>query len=590
MARLLSVNVGLPKDIRWHGQTVHTGIWKHAVSGRCRVRRLNLDGDGQGDRVGHGGEQRAVLVYQIASYHHWAREFGRDDFVYGQFGENLTVDGLPDDEVCVGDRYRIGSAVFEVTQPRVTCYRVGIRMGQPRMAALLVAHHRPGFYMRVIKEGEVGAGDDIVKVLDGPEHVSVADADALVYLPGNDGPRQRELLARALRVAAFAPGWQTAFRNMAADLGGTGWAENKGIILNSGAPAAWTGFRPLPVVQRRQDGAHVLSLVLQDDAEGAAAAAPGQFITLRLPTPAGGAPLLRSYSLTDVAAPGRYAISVKLEPHGAGGGVLQRQAQVGSTLDVAAPRGAFVLRRGTQPVVLLSAGIGATPVLAMLRALAREGAQRPVWWCHGARNSAEHVFGDAVAGLLRALPGSHRVLAYSRPLPQDVAAARHDISGRLDLAALRRLGVPADADFYLCGPDAFMRDLGRDLAAWGVPAGRIRSENFGPGESYRPGVTTAVAPKPHLPEGPQGSGPLVSFVRSGLSVHWDGERYASLLELAEVCDVPVRWACRTGVCHTCLTRLLEGGVAYDPDPLQRPSDGNALICCSRPTGEVTLDR
>ena len=160
---LLSVNVGLPKNVAWQGKTVYTGVWKHPVDGPAMVRRLNIDGDGQGDLAGHGGEQRAVLVYQVQSYRHWQQHFGRDDFGYGQFGENLTVDGLTDDEVCVGDRYRIGDAEFEVTQPRVTCYRVGLRLGVPQMAALLVSHHRPGFYMRVITEGHIQAGDVIAR-------------------------------------------------------------------------------------------------------------------------------------------------------------------------------------------------------------------------------------------------------------------------------------------------------------------------------------------------------------------------------------------------------------------------------------------
>ncbi len=167
MARLLSVNVGLPRDIAWRGMTVRTGVWKDPAPGRCRVGRLNLDGDGQGDLAGHGGEHRAVFVYQIESYRYWQEQLGRTDFVYGQFGENFTVEGLPDDSVCIGDRYRIGSALFEVTQPRVTCYRVGIRMNEPRMPALLTSSGRPGFYFRVLKEGEVGAGDEIVKVEEG---------------------------------------------------------------------------------------------------------------------------------------------------------------------------------------------------------------------------------------------------------------------------------------------------------------------------------------------------------------------------------------------------------------------------------------
>ena len=129
------------------------------------VRKLDIDGDAQADLAGHGGEQRAVFVYQMDSYHYWESFLGRKDFIFGQFGENFTVEGLPDNEVCIGDRYRIGGAEFEVTQPRVTCYRVAIRMNEPWMPALLVEHHRPGFYFRVLQEGEVGAGDDIVKLL-----------------------------------------------------------------------------------------------------------------------------------------------------------------------------------------------------------------------------------------------------------------------------------------------------------------------------------------------------------------------------------------------------------------------------------------
>ena len=192
MARVLSVNVGLPRDISWKGRTVHTGIWKEPVAGRCKVGRLNLEGDGQGDLAGHGGEQRAVYVYQIESHRHWEQQL-QTSFVLGQFGENLTVEALPDDTVCVGDRYQIGSALFEVTQPRVTCYRLGIRTNEPRMAAMLTSSGRPGFYFRVLREGEVGAGDEIVKVGEAKERMTVAEINALLYL----APHPRELLERA---------------------------------------------------------------------------------------------------------------------------------------------------------------------------------------------------------------------------------------------------------------------------------------------------------------------------------------------------------------------------------------------------------
>lgn len=213
MPTLIAVNVGMPKDVAWHGKTTHTGIWKQPVAGPVMARRLNLDGDGQGDLAGHGGEQRAVLVYQLDSYRHWQDYLKRDDFTYGQFGENFTVDGLADDEVCVGDRFTIGDAAFEVTQPRVTCYRVGLRLGEPQMAALLVSHHRPGFYLRVLTEGRVRAGDEIVKTASGPEEMTVAEMSALLYLPGHARPQ----LERALRIPALSPGWQTSMRALLDD-------------------------------------------------------------------------------------------------------------------------------------------------------------------------------------------------------------------------------------------------------------------------------------------------------------------------------------------------------------------------------------
>src|SRR3989454_6428300 len=204
MARLVSVNVGLPRDVEWRGRIVHTALWKDPVQGRRRVKRLNVEGDGQADLGGHGGEQRAVFVYQIESYRYWEQRLGRRGLVHGQFGENFTIEGLPDDEVCIGDRYRIGTALFEVTQPRVTCYRVGIRMDEPQMAALLTSSGRPGFYLRVLEEGEVGAGDAILPIVRGPERMTVAEVNALLYFSRHP----REQLERALQIPALSPGWR----------------------------------------------------------------------------------------------------------------------------------------------------------------------------------------------------------------------------------------------------------------------------------------------------------------------------------------------------------------------------------------------
>src|SRR3954471_24253326 len=245
MPRLLSVNVGLPRDVISGGKTVRTAVWKSPVEGRRMVRKLNIVGDAQADLAGHGGEHRAVFVYQTDSYRHWEGFLGRNDFIFGQFGENFTVEGLSDSEVCIGDRYRIGDAEFEVTQPRVTCYRVGIRMNEPRMPALLVAHRRPGFYFRVLQGGEVGAGDDIVKIAEGPERMTVAEIDALLYLPGHS----REQLQRALQIPALSTGWQGSFEAILQNESDSKTATGNPGLAQEGQAPGWPGFRPMQVAQ-----------------------------------------------------------------------------------------------------------------------------------------------------------------------------------------------------------------------------------------------------------------------------------------------------------------------------------------------------
>ena len=587
MPRLLSVNVGLPRDVAWRGKTVHTAVWKIPVQGSRVARRLNIDGDGQGDLAGHGGEHRAVFVYQIDSYRYWQAQLCRSDFSYGQFGENFTVDGLPDGEVCIGDRYRIGSAVFEVTQPRVTCYRVGIRMNEPQMVALLVSHGRPGFYFRVIEEGEVEAGDEIVQVAAGPERMTVVSVNALLYLlPGH--PRSE--LEKALRIPALSAGWRSSFQALLdRERSGSAVTGNPGLTPAAGPPPAWTGFRPLRVSRKDGESASVTSLVVEPtDGQPLAAALPGQFIVLRL-RPAPDAPaLLRSYSLSGESRDDRYRLSIKRETDGAAGAYIETQVRIGDVLEASAPRGSFTLRRGDGPVVLLSAGIGATPVLAMLHALAAGASSREVWWIYGARHGGEHPFAAETRALLKVLPHGHSHIRYSSPRPGDRLAVDFDAPGRLDMHAIEELVVPRDADFYLCGPSAFMNDLAVELGTWGVAANRIHTEIFGSSPPRTPGIAAAPRRPPHQPAGSAGVGPLVSFARSNLNVRW-APAFQSLLELAEACDVPVRWACRTGVCHTCETGLIIGMVGYQPDPVEPPADGNALICCCRPQADIVLD-
>ena len=329
-------------------------------------------------------------------------------------------------------------------------------------------------------------------------------------------------------------------------------------------------------------------LLAPADGRPLVAAEPGQFVVLRLrPTP-DAPPVLRSYSLSDASSPDHYRVSIKQELNGVGSTYVHQHVRVGDVLDVSAPRGNFTLQAGERPIVLLSAGVGATPVLSMLHSLAVHKSTRHVWWLYGARSRKDHPFAQESRDLVQALPRSQSRVVYSRPGPEDRLGLDFDATGHLEVPMLEKLGVPRDADFYLCGPTAFLHDLGAALAAWGVATNRIHREIFGPVESMTPGISAEPARLVHEPVGLAGQGPRVSFARSGLIVRWDA-KYQTLLELAEACDVPVRWSCRTGVCHNCESGLISGAVSYQPDPLDPPAAGNVLICCSQPQEDVVID-
>ncbi len=575
---------------------MHTAIWKDPVRGRCRVGRLNLGGDGQGDLAGHGGEQRAVFVYQIESYRYWQEQLKKTGFVHGQFGENFTIEGLPDDAVCIGDRYQIGSALFEVTQPRVTCYRVGIRMNEPRMPALLTSSGRPGFYFRVLQEGEVGASDEIVKVGEAKERMTVAEINALLYSPNH----ARDRLECALRIEALSPGWRSSFEALVQDQTTGAASGNAGLAPAAAAHPAAPGFWPLAVTAIEQESADVLSLTMQNsDGRPLRTALPGQYVVLRLQRPAGGPaasaeasapkPIFRSYSLSGPLSTERYRISVKVEPNGAAGTYLREHVRVGDVLDVSSPRGSFVLQSGERPVVLLSAGIGATPVLAMLHELATVRSTRQVLWLHGARDQQHHPFAAEVRRLMPTLMHGRTYVCYSRPDSRDKIAQDFDAIGHLSRSVFDEVGLPREADVYLCGPTRFMAGMKDALATLGVAPERIHVEIFNGSESMTPGVVGAVTRSPHMPKDDINTGPLVSFARSGIAAHWKASDYQSILELAEACDVPVRWSCRTGVCHNCESGLVSGAVVYGPEPLEKPAEGNLLVCCSQPIRGVVVD-
>jgi len=206
--KLLSINVGLPREVEWRGKFVRTSIFKAPVSGRVRVMRLNLQGDQQSDLSVHGGADKAIYAYPSEHYAFWRNEFPGLDIPWGAFGENLTTEGLLEDKVQVGDRFRAGSAEFIVTQPRMPCFKLGIRFNRPDMLKRFLRSGRTGFYLAVLREGDVAAGDAFDLVAQDDNHVTVAD---VVGLYTADAANQ-ELLRRASELSALPESWRQYFR------------------------------------------------------------------------------------------------------------------------------------------------------------------------------------------------------------------------------------------------------------------------------------------------------------------------------------------------------------------------------------------
>lgn len=558
--------------IEWRGQSVRTAIWKEPAQGRVMARRLNLDGDGQADLRGHGGENRAMLVYQLESYRYWQQFLEEAPYEMGRFGENLTVEGLADAEVCVGDRFRIGEALVEVTQPRVTCYRLGIRMSRPEMPSLLVQHGRPGFYVRVLEEGTIGAGDLIEFVSRDDAKMSVGEIDRLLYL----GEHPIDKLEQALSIPALSEGWKWSFRELLD-------AQRKGDLLGnpglnqSAGKEQWQGFQKLLVLSNVKEAEDVRSIVLgKPSGAPLRGFEPGQHIVLKA-IAADGKPLIRTYSLSGSPEGNVYRISIKREPGGTGSGYLQDFLEPGTEIDVSAPRGTFTLNtESTVPIVLLSAGIGVTPLLSILHSLTNT--TREIFWIHGARDSAHLGFRVETDSLLSSIPNCKRLIAFSRPLDRDILGKTYDVKGRLDIQAIQKLKVPKTADFYLCGPAEFMQLFRKDLETWGVWPELIHVESFG--------ASTIALKTNASPEKRDTRGHQITLSRSNRVLNWAN---GSILELAEAEQVPVQWSCRVGVCHACETSLLDGDIEYSPAPLDPPASGRILICCARPKSELVLD-
>ncbi|BCR05374.1 sulfurase [Desulfuromonas versatilis] len=581
--KLLSVNVSKPKTIAYDGKSVTSGIFKESVAGRVMVRKLNLEGDGQADLTVHGGVDKAVYVYDLASYHYWERELGRADLAYGQFGENLTVEGLPDDQVHIGDVFRIGEALLEVSQPRVPCFKLEIKMEMPGFSRQFLASGRLGFYFRVLEEGMVGAGDTIERVKPGPEQMSVRETAHLLYFDYDNLDR----LHRALRIPALSQGWRDAF----AELIGTSEGAPK---KPRAAARAWQGFRTFVVDKKVPESRDITSFyIIPEDRVPLPVYLPGQYLTFKLAIPGWPRPVIRTYSLSDGPChEGYYRVTIKREPPpvdpsiASGSHYFHDQVEPGARLSVAAPRGDFYLDPAEEtPVVLLSGGVGLTPMISMLNAIVHVGKTRPVWFVHGTRNGLHHAMCKHMRQLAAENDNVRVHICYSRPRPDDIKGLDYDSSGHVSVKLLKRLLPNREMDFFLCGPPPFMKSLFQDLRAWGVPEGRIRYELFGPASLLTEGTRIPLRkPKPA-----SGAADFeVVFLKSGVTARWDPD-YDNLLDFAEDQGIFPEFDCRSGICQTCMHELLEGEVDYVVEPLDPPYPGRVLLCCARPRTDLVID-
>lgn len=578
--KLLSVNVSLPKEILFKGKTVRTGIFKEPVRGRVRVSKLNLEGDGQADLIGHGGEFRAVYVYSFDNYAHWARELGRTDFTFGQFGENLTVEGMLDHDVHVGDVFRIGTSLFQVTQPRVPCYKLAIKMNVEGFYSQILASGRLGFYFRVLEEGDVGAGDVIERVKVDPVGITILEANQLMYFDKDN----LEGFRKALGVAAFSPGWRATF---------------EGRLAKAQAPTRTKEeFRTLTVNRKVPESETITSFYLvPKDGKPLAPFLPGQFLPLKLDVPGQWKPVLRTYSLSDSPNRDYYRLTIKRElapanrPDvypGVSSNYFHDQVETGTPLSTKSPRGKFFLDpHGKTGVVLLSAGVGLTPLVSMLNAIVDAGSNRPTWFIHGSRNSREHALGKHVRRIAEENSNVQVHIRYSRALPEDTVGRDYDDEGHVDIELVKRLLPSRDFDFYLCGPTPFMKSLFNGLLEWGVAEQRIHYEFFGPASALT--ERAKVATRKRAAAASECCEEIeVTFSKSGVKANWNPS-FESILDLAEANGLSPDYSCRSGICHTCKCRLQKGEVEYVLEPLDLPEEGSVLICCSKPKTNTVVE-
>lgn len=570
--RIVSVNAGGVQPLPLPGAShMLSGFYKVPLGGPVQVTESGVAMD---HRVTFARDNsRAVFMYQTSYYEEWRQELGKA-LPYGTLGENLTFEGPANAQFFLGDVLRVGRATLRITQPRFPCRKLNARMDEGSDFALrYLRSGRLGFFCAVVEVGSLSAGDTVQLVSRDSDPISLDEFTRVTFLEQRDASG----LARLVASPSLSVTWKKKVERQLDRL--------------TGLMSGWRQYRPLTVTAKRPESSDVLSFEFEDDAgEALPTYQAGQFLTLRFELPSSGR-VTRTYTITGRSSSGEgYAIAVKRErggatrPPGLASNFLHEVIKPGDRVEALPPRGKFAVRSSTQPVVLLSAGIGITPMLAMLEQLAAGGDDRIILFAHGARSSKEHPFAERTRRLIGQLRHGKAYIAYSRPGPDDVAGQHYDAEGRLKVDGIERLLGSLDADFYICGPADFMRDMQNCLTSRGVNRDRIAFEAFGTG----PPATLSPASTGEPRTAKDAKPILVTFARSGMSVRWTHDSI-SLLSIAEQHGLRPEASCRTGLCGTCARRLDAGSVEYISEPGEEPAGDDILLCCTRPTSDVMLD-
>jgi uncharacterized protein len=578
-AHVVAVSVARPRWQEMYGRRVFSSIVREPSTAPIRFQPGGVEGH---ETAVHTEE---VFCFFAEHYDMWSQRLGVERAAWGNchWGENLMLAGMPlEDNLHIGDRFRIGEALLEVTSPRIPCFKLSWRLGQPEsFLGDLIKSGRMGCYFRVIDAGAIGPSDTVTRESCAPSAITVMGLSNLLHDPNIT---DLDVLRRTLATPGLGGQASEMIR------------KRLNALTDGQLPSRnrWQGWRRFSVTNVKDTARGIKSFHIAPlDGGPIGGYRAGQFLTVRLPERAGS--LIRSWSISDYDQEGgSYRLSIKREPNGVASTFMHDRLAVGDILDVRPPSGRFMLdRSGFLRTVMISAGIGVTPLVAMLKAHAERGAEAPpLLWVHAARSGEEHAFSDEVEAALAALPNAVRRIFYSLPGDADLAKLRHDRTGRFRADAIaellsetyklapfgRELELTGDnSDFYLCGPHSFEEMVKQGLTACGVNPALIRSESFRPSGQPRDAIPT--------PEEAS-----VKFVRSGKCVTWRSDDDLTILELAEKAGIAIENSCRLGTCGSCEIGIARGKVGYVAKPAADPAPGRILACCTQPlTSVVELD-